>query len=76
MAFPNNWASGEKITASKLNAWNDKLSGFEKLSSTAAARVAAVGFGTDAPQHPVHLNTTEAWKGFRADRNNQPFFCV
>lgn len=77
MPFPNNWTSGEKITASKLNSWNEKLSGFEKLSSTAAAaRVAAVGFGTDAPQHPVHVNTTEAWKGFRADRNGNQFFAA
>lgn len=77
MAFPNNWQSGDTITASKLNEWNDKLSGFEKLSSTAAAaRVGFVGFGTDAPSHPVHVNTTEAWQGFRADRNSVPFFAA
>lgn len=77
MAFPNKWVSGEKITASRLNEWNDALAAFEKVSSTAAAsRRTFVGFGTDAPQHPVHVNTAEAWKGFRAGRNDAPFFAV
>ncbi|GIU78800.1 MAG: hypothetical protein KatS3mg005_2038 [Bryobacteraceae bacterium] len=77
MPFPPEWISGEKITAMKLNAWNTALAAFEIVSSTAAAALRPyVGFGTAAPQHPVHVNTTEAWKGFRADRSGAPFFAA
>lgn len=77
MPFPQQWISGEKITALKLNAWNDALACFEQVSSTAAAALRQhVGFGTSSPQHPVHVNTGEAWKGFRADRNGAPFFAA
>lgn len=77
MPFPQQWISGEKITALKLNAWNDALACFEKISSTAAAALRQnVGFGTSSPQHPVHVNSSEAWKGFRADRSGAPFFAA
>jgi|DewCreStandDraft_4_1066084.scaffolds.fasta_scaffold04830_3 hypothetical protein len=77
MPFPQQWISGEKITALKLNSWNDALASFEKVSSTAAAALRPfVGFGTSSPSHPVHVNTAESWKGFRADRNGAPFFAV
>jgi len=69
MPLPANWVSGEKITATKLNAWNAAIAAFERVSdSISFARSTFVGFGTSSPAHPVHINTTSDWQGFRLDR--------
>ena len=69
MALPANWVSGEKISASKLNAWNAALAAFERVSdSISFARSTFTGFGTSSPNHPVHINVSADWQGFRLDR--------
>jgi len=69
MPLPANWVSGEKITATKLNAWNAALAAFERVSdSISFARSTFTGFGTQTPAHPVHINVTTDWQGFRLDR--------
>jgi len=69
MPLPPNWASGETITASKLNAWNSALAAFERVSDTISfARSTYTGFGTSSPAHRVHINVTTDWQGFRLDR--------
>ena len=69
MPLPANWVSGEKITATKLNAWNAALAAFERVSdSISFARSSFIGFGTQTPAHPVHINAAADWQGFRLDR--------